>query len=188
MSFLELLKLTQSNLKKTDTFVTYADGKVYKESKTGIECIGNRTGFVIDNKPDCIPAKIIDFLYLGSQDCCEQRIIEHYNIEYILSVGVDAPLKYPYINHKFVECLDIPEWKIETLLCDSIEFLKSGISQSSNVLVHCNAGVSRSATVVIAYLMLVENFNYIEAYDYVKQARNCINPNLGFVKQLQSLK
>lgn len=187
MSFLESLKLKQSNLKSTVTFLTCADGKVYKETKSGIEYVGNKSGYVIDNKPDSKPAKIIDFLFLGSQDCCDEIVIQKYNIKYVLSIGVDISLKHPNVTYKFIECLDLPEFNLKTIIWECIPFIRFAISQCSNVLVHCNAGVSRSASIVIAYLMLIENLSYLDAYICVKQARKCINPNAGFIKQLQSL-
>jgi protein-tyrosine phosphatase len=53
------------------------------------------------------------------------------------------------------------------------------------VLVHCAAGVSRSASFVIAYLMRVEKMKYVDAYQSVKTKRQIIRPNSGFVKQLR---
>lgn len=187
MSFLESIKLTQASLKSTETLVTQSDGKVYKETKSGLECIGSKLGFVIDNKPDIVPAKIVDFLYLGSQDCCEENVIKNYDFKYILSIGVDTPMKYSNVTYKFVECLDLPDYNLETSFTQCIPFIKLAISHCSNILVHCNAGVSRSPTLVIAFLMLVKRFSFLEAYDHVKKARNCINPNVGFIKQLQNL-
>lgn len=188
MSFLESIKLRQNNLKSTVTLVTCADGKVYKETKNGTVCIGNKLGFVVDNKPDTVPSKITDFIYLGSQDSCEESVILKYDFKYVLSIGVDAPCKLPDIIYKFIDCLDLPECDLQTILSKCIPFIKAAIEHQSKILVHCNAGVSRSATVVIAYLMLIENFSYIEAYNCVKNSRNCINPNAGFIKQLQNLK
>lgn len=188
MNFLELINSKRNNLKNTVTLVTCADGKVYKETKTGTVCIGSKLGFVVDNKPDPIPAKISDFIYLGSQDSCVESVISEYNFKYVLSVGVDAPYKHPHVIYKFVSCLDLPESELQTVLSNSIPFIKSAVNNCSNILVHCNAGVSRSATVVIAYLILIKNFSYIEAYNCVKKSRNCINPNAGFIKQLQNLK
>ncbi|EFJ47476.1 hypothetical protein VOLCADRAFT_74968, partial [Volvox carteri f. nagariensis] len=52
------------------------------------------------------------------------------------------------------------------------------------VLVHCMAGVSRSASVAVAYLMWSEHLSYVEAFKHVKAARPCIYPNLGFLLQL----
>lgn len=54
----------------------------------------------------------------------------------------------------------------------------------SNVLVHCFAGVSRSATCVIAYLMKSFRWSYQKSFNYVFSRREIINPNPGFVRQL----
>jgi len=52
------------------------------------------------------------------------------------------------------------------------------------VLVHCEAGISRSATMCIAYLMHKNGLTMDEAYDYVKLRRAVIAPNLNFMRQL----
>jgi atypical dual specificity phosphatase/dual specificity phosphatase 12 len=51
-------------------------------------------------------------------------------------------------------------------------------------LVHCYAGISRSASIIISYLMKKYNWSYEKAYNYVKNKRPIINPNRGFKKQL----
>ncbi|XP_016120071.1 dual specificity protein phosphatase 22-B-like [Sinocyclocheilus grahami] len=51
-------------------------------------------------------------------------------------------------------------------------------------LVHCLAGVSRSVTLVVAYLMTVTTLGWQEALAAVKVARPCASPNMGFQKQL----
>ncbi|XP_070787779.1 serine/threonine/tyrosine-interacting protein isoform X3 [Pituophis catenifer annectens] len=53
------------------------------------------------------------------------------------------------------------------------------------VLVHGNAGISRSAALVIAYIMETFGVKYRDAFTYVQERRFCINPNAGFVHQLQ---
>ena len=68
-----------------------------------------------------------------------------------------------------------------------LNYLRSCLTKEEHVLVHCNAGVSRSATVVIAFLMKEKNFSFQEAFHHVKKRRPCIRPNEGFVKQLQLL-
>ena len=55
------------------------------------------------------------------------------------------------------------------------------------VLVHCFAGQSRSAALIIAHLMCEENMSLEEAYVTVKMARNSIKPNSGFLGQLKEL-
>lgn len=54
------------------------------------------------------------------------------------------------------------------------------------VLVHCHVGVSRSATLVLAYLMLKQNLTLVEAICAVKESLGVI-PNRGFLRQLIKL-
>lgn len=54
------------------------------------------------------------------------------------------------------------------------------------VLVHCTVGVSRSATLVLAYLMIRQNLTLVEAIRTVKDHRGVI-PNRGFLRQLNGL-
>lgn len=44
------------------------------------------------------------------------------------------------------------------------------------------AGISRSASCVIAYLMYVNGWNVIKAYNFTREKRSCVCPNSGFMK------
>ncbi|GMT28831.1 hypothetical protein PFISCL1PPCAC_20128, partial [Pristionchus fissidentatus] len=67
------------------------------------------------------------------------------------------------------------------VIADKIKSVKEG---GGRVLVHCMAGVSRSASLVLAYLVKYERMTLKQAYYYVKSVRPIIHPNLGFWKQL----
>lgn len=63
-------------------------------------------------------------------------------------------------------------------------YIDEGIKQNRGVLIHCRGGVSRSVTVTIAYLISAHNMTLNEAYDFVKQRKPSVNPNLNFMGQL----
>uniref|UniRef100_A0A4W3IX57 Serine/threonine/tyrosine interacting protein n=1 Tax=Callorhinchus milii TaxID=7868 RepID=A0A4W3IX57_CALMI len=67
-----------------------------------------------------------------------------------------------------------------TIMIYSARFAFSG-----KLLLHGNAGISRSAALVIAYIMETFGLKYRDAFTYVQERRFCINPNAGFVHQLQ---
>ena len=62
--------------------------------------------------------------------------------------------------------------------------LDEALSQNCGVLVHCLAGVSRSVTVTVAYLMQKLHLSLNDAYDLVKRKKSNISPNFNFMGQL----
>lgn len=57
-------------------------------------------------------------------------------------------------------------------------------SKKCGILVHCLAGISRSVTVTVAYLMQKRNLSLNDAYDFVKRKKSNISPNFNFMGQL----
>lgn len=55
---------------------------------------------------------------------------------------------------------------------------------STRVLIHCNLGISRSSTLLLAYLMKKYNATLYEAYKFLRHRRPIVCPNLGFLRQL----
>ena len=66
-------------------------------------------------------------------------------------------------------------------------FIRDSINSGGTVLVHCFAGVSRSSTCVIAYLMQEKKKTFFEAFTFVRSKRQIAFPNIGFQKQLAEL-
>ncbi|XP_068629859.1 probable dual specificity protein phosphatase DDB_G0283417 [Battus philenor] len=184
MSFLEELVKNKMKLKRTETVVTCANGKRYVEGKNkSVTLLPSDYGFVVDTKPDNVPVMIVDHLYIGSQDCAENKILKDYNITNVLSLGIQVIVE---ANYKYVQCLDLPETDIELVLVECLPFIQSAVDKKENVLVHCNAGVSRTSMVAIAYL-ISKGMNYEDAYSLLKSKRPSIQPNIGFIRQLKLL-
>ena len=57
-------------------------------------------------------------------------------------------------------------------------------NSQGKVLVHCHAGISRSATICLAYLIACHKVSLSEAFQYVKRRRHVISPNFNFMGQL----
>lgn len=68
-------------------------------------------------------------------------------------------------------------------LCN--DFIHAARLRDGNVLIHCLAGMSRSVTVAVAYIMSVTPLNWKEALKVVRAGRAVANPNSGFQRQLQ---
>lgn len=84
----------------------------------------------------------------------------------------------------FLFCLVSANWA--NLFCCLPIYLSTEEAYQSGrgVLVHCQAGVSRSATIVIAYLMKHTLMTMTDAYKYVRSRRPVVSPNLNFMGQL----
>jgi protein-tyrosine phosphatase len=85
--------------------------------------------------------------------------------------------------------LDIASQNIRQFFDESFDFIEETLKDDKNgLLVHCNAGVSRSTSFVIAYLLQKGIFRtYGDALHYVRKRRPVVSPNYGFEKQLLKL-
>eukprot|EP01084_Bolivina_argentea_P206327 352301_1 len=64
---------------------------------------------------------------------------------------------------------------------DGINFINECIEEKKlKILVHCSAGMSRSATVLIAYLMKRNQWDLLKTFKFVRSKRKYVYPNLGF--------
>jgi len=69
---------------------------------------------------------------------------------------------------------------------DTFRYITRAKAEGSKVLVHCKMGVSRSASVVIAYAMKAYQWEFQQALEHVKKRRSCIKPNKNFLNQLET--
>ena len=122
-------------------------------------------------------------LYLGNNEGAKSKEELHkLGITHILVVGYFLHEYYPEeFKYKTIEVEDNDKEQIINYLLPAIEF----IDRAEKCYVHCRAGVSRSSTIVIGYIMLINKMSYESAREFVGQKRNVIEPNENFVKQLK---
>ncbi|ODN06111.1 Dual specificity phosphatase DUPD1 [Orchesella cincta] len=85
-----------------------------------------------------------------------------------------------------VESLDYPQFDLSRFFEDAADFIDSACCSKGKVLVHCYVGMSRSATLVIAYLMIKKHMLAIDALAHIREKR-AVYPNSGFVDQIIDL-
>ncbi|XP_039992157.1 dual specificity protein phosphatase 13-like [Xiphias gladius] len=82
---------------------------------------------------------------------------------------------------------DSPSFDLARYFFPSAEYIQNALNATgARVLVHCAVGVSRSASLVLAYLMIHHHYTLLEAINKVKE-RRWIFPNRGFLRQLYAL-
>ncbi|KAI9826689.1 MAG: hypothetical protein M1819_007323 [Sarea resinae] len=95
----------------------------------------------------------------------------------------------PEDRHLFIECLDSPTEDLlvhMNRICDFIDtVLSSGTPTYAGVLIQCDYGISRSSTVVIAYLMRKNSSSLKETMSLVRSRRKEVKPSSNFLRQLQ---
>ncbi|CAL8360005.1 unnamed protein product [Boreogadus saida] len=91
------------------------------------------------------------------------------------------------IQYYGVDADDKPTFNIAQFFCPASHFIHGAVQDpQSKVLVHCVMGRSRSASLVLAYLMTEQGLSVVGAIEHVRQ-RRCILPNHGFLRQLRAL-
>lgn len=138
--------------------------------------------------------EILPGLFLGPYSAAMKSklsMLEKQGITHIVCVRQDIEANFikPNFPHKFrYLVLDIADNPVENIIRYfpmTKEFIDGCLETGGKVLVHGNAGISRSAALVIAYLMETFGVKYRDAFSHVQEKRFCINPNVGFVHQLQ---
>ena len=110
-------------------------------------------------------------------------MLRQYNITHIINCAFNLPNKYPdQITYKRLELRDEPDQPILERLEEAYQFIKE--NKDKNIFVHCVFGKSRSASVVIFYVMKEKRMNFQEAKNFVKNIRNIVEPNSGFESEL----
>lgn len=162
------------------------------------------------------PVEILPGLFLGNATHSEDSTaLKKYNIQYVLNVTPDLPnvfestggmryLQIPITDHwtqdlsvhfpnaisfigKFCRFITLGNFLSKILFFFFLHhFLDEARSNGASVLVHCLAGVSRSVTVTLAYLMHARSLCLNDAFALVRSRKPDVAPNFHFMEQLHS--
>ncbi|XP_018418073.1 PREDICTED: dual specificity protein phosphatase 5 [Nanorana parkeri] len=132
------------------------------------------------------PVEILPFLYLGSAyHASKCEFLSSLRITALLNVSRKSTgcMKDQY-DYKWIPVEDNHTTDISSHFQEAIDFIDTVRLSGGRVLVHCEAGISRSPTICMAYLMKTKRIPLEEAFEYIKQRRSLISPNFSFMGQL----
>ncbi|KAG5498499.1 hypothetical protein JKF63_02785 [Porcisia hertigi] len=154
-----------------------------------------------DLRAEDVPAtQILDFLYLGSvKDAQNAEFLAEHQIRYIINVSqeeywsVDKKVQIFTFKVDDSATADIAALfqptrdLINSVRARYYRYARGESSIRPAVLVHCQKGRSRSATIVLAYLIYTNGWSVAETMKYVGMRRPCAEPNIGFMEELRKL-
>ena len=134
---------------------------------------------------------IPNFLYLSSYNAAKNKeLIDKNNITNIINCAADFCnnefANDPKLNYLSFYLKDHVMENIECVFYECIEYIESVKEKGGRVLVHCIQGISRSVSIVMAYLIFKKKYTYDKAFTLVQSKREISSPNFGFSIQLQN--
>uniref|UniRef100_A0A8C5WJW8 Dual specificity protein phosphatase n=1 Tax=Leptobrachium leishanense TaxID=445787 RepID=A0A8C5WJW8_9ANUR len=160
------------------------------------ELLANDNGLY--SLPSCNYNEVFHGIYVGNAVIAQDiRKLQSLGITHIINAAEGSSLMHVNTSPDFyngtgivyygIKANDTASFDLSSYFEDSSEFIDKALSQKDGrVFVHCLQGYSRSATLVIAHLMLRHKMDVKSAVCIVRQKRE-IGPNDGFLKQLCEL-
>jgi protein-tyrosine phosphatase len=147
--------------------------------------------------------QIVPHLYISNWETSNNPTeLRNNNIKAVLTIETERKpkdilnfYKNNEIDFMFLYCFDYHNQDIERYFDISFNFIDKHIKKGENVLVHCRAGISRSATLILHYM--IRKYYENDGFDcpncvvqkmlsHAQHQRQIINPNIGFKHQLFS--
>lgn len=132
------------------------------------------------------PSEIKPGLYIGNKDNayndCHLRAL---GITHILNAAAQADSPYRnQFTYLVIPLQDTDEEDLSPYFEQAIQFIDTALT-NGKVLVHCMSGMSRSASLVIAWMIRNQNLTFAKALEMVQEKRSIVQPNDGFCQQLE---
>jgi len=143
--------------------------------------------FEIFLQNDKEPIEVMSGLYLGSQQAAKNRssLVKSRITNVIIAAEEQIPYYPNEFSYKKLDLFDDEHENIINYFDDCIQYINAAIKKKGAVFVHCRVGSSRSASIVLAYMMHESHYKFDEALKKLKKLRPIVCPNDSFADQLK---
>lgn len=130
--------------------------------------------------------EVIPNLYICGVSALKPSVVLALNFDLVVNCTKEVPNMNlpPDVERLKLWLDDTEETDLASYLHMAVDYIKMIMGTDGRVLVHCVAGVSRSAAVCLAYLVKHESMTLRQAYEHMAAQRPRVRPNLGFWRQL----
>lgn len=136
----------------------------------------------------CEMSEIFPGMYLGNQqDAANLELLKQNHINSVINVSKSVPCYFAddkTFDYLHISCDDSSLQDILQFFESTFDWIHKKLLDDQRILVHCQAGISRSPSFVIGYLMKYKGKTFEQAYEFVKSRRSIVNPNINFIGQL----
>lgn len=147
---------------------------------------GSRAGR--PSRRDVAVLTVPPYLFLGPYTSASRSFIDSVGITHIISIGrAPACPDHPNVQYHRLQLLDKDMSSIFAASDKANQIIADARERGGRVLVHCVAGVSRSPTIIAAYLVSRCSMSLRDALALLVRARPAVCPRPGFIAQLREL-
>ncbi|KAF5398558.1 Dual specificity protein phosphatase 10 [Paragonimus heterotremus] len=161
--------------------------------RSAVNSVGKFPKLTVDDADDILGAcvsEILPYLFIGNaRDAQDRALLRRLGITHIVNVSESVPMPFKgstEFKYLHLPASDTNQQNLRPAFDSAVAFISEARKSKGIILVHCQAGVSRSVAVVMAYLMFIwRHFNVVRALDFIHSRRPVAEPNLHFMGQLQ---
>lgn len=140
------------------------------------------------DKENFTMTEILPRIFVGNTHDAQNldRLTQH-GITHIINSTPDLPSSWEKkCQYLRIDIFDLPSQNIRKYFDMTYQFIEDALCTKTNkVLVHCSAGISRSPTLVLAYMIKKKKIKLDEAFQTMRQLRTIVDPNISFILQLR---
>ncbi|KDD73181.1 hypothetical protein H632_c2452p0, partial [Helicosporidium sp. ATCC 50920] len=140
------------------------------------------------------PSLVVDGLYLsGAVGAASLHVLRHLGVSHVLNATADLPCDDGLRRVAGVQgwlrasLRDVEEEDLAPAIAEALAFIDAAHAEGGIVLVHCHAGRSRSASLVLAWLMTRRRWTLARALRWVERVHHAVAPNAGYMLELLRL-